>query len=1067
MVRIYKRFLGCLVIVLFLIGMSILGNVLTVFAAGIFVDEFSSANSTKASLAFASDNVREVNSSNIYFGDSTRLTRLRADSDGYVIYKAEDISYIFVNSITHTSRVKNGPQYSYSCDNQSWTEIEPFYKYNKGYVDNNNYVVYDNYFKGFPSGTIYFRILIPQDAENGVMEYDMNFGSVKIESNGASLLDGVEEDVRIFALSEDEQVMKTTEASPYTEELRLLCGLGIFEANLLNSSENLNVRVTRGEFAKMLVELSGFSNIGFEKKAQFSDVPVSDEISESIAVVTSLNYMSGMQDGSFRPHQEVSYETALRAVLKILGYEAVIVNNDIYDLSRKLDIDLDKQKDDTITVEEMGRFLFRVIKAKPAVMSDVDSYRPDSIDYMTKRWNLVRKQGQITATRYGNITTNPAPEYDEVTVGLKQYQVMSNSLQEMLGEYIYYYAIEQDTENRIIAWWTNSSQARADIETEDICKLSEDCKQLSYYLDNGKTKNLALSDVVLIKNGERLSSFTVNDILDSEQLTITDRDQDGVLDTILVWKSKEYVVQSVATSSFMLTDQISGETLEVDPEDSERINYFLNDNMATIDSISKDCVLSIYMGNEKQYVSIYINNTTSRGIVNEINMNDGEVRVDGITHPLSKQLQTKIETGAVSEMRTGDTYLLYMNYRGEIAWFRTDGAASRYAYMMRAQLESGLDESILISVLDADGTIRECKTETRISVFIGNNGKKYTSREAFEILKNNCDNVKEDLVEGIIKYRMNSSGRITAIYLPVLDSQSEDEFSLVLDNSLNDKDDAGNMVEVSKRYISYVNAAGNSADIINDKYIFNEAQLFVVPFDRELADYRTTYSFARGDYRSGQPKYHLHLFDMNSNYSVGAVVIYESEVPESNKDVMYTSLVTVQNVVKLYDEASEEVKPALEIVDRTGTANTYKINENLKQSSNNINGRRVLIEELNAGDVLQIGLNTENELIKFNVIYKNNLDWLYGASGGGTACSTYSEYYFLYGTVKINNAPYLLIEGNGYEKMLKVTSAKFTIYDIDSQSIEAASINDLYPGDKVIVRSQRTTAQDVVIIRNS
>jgi hypothetical protein len=79
--------------------------------------------------------------------------------------------------------------------------------------------------------------------------------------------------------------------------------------------------VTRGDFAKMLVNASSFrENLPVSNVSVFADVPASNPNAVYIRIAASQGWMTGFLGGQFKPDEPVTYRDGVKAVLTMLGY---------------------------------------------------------------------------------------------------------------------------------------------------------------------------------------------------------------------------------------------------------------------------------------------------------------------------------------------------------------------------------------------------------------------------------------------------------------------------------------------------------------------------------------------------------------------------------------------------------------------------------------------------------------------------------------------------------------------------------------------------------------------------
>ncbi|MEI3182868.1 MAG: S-layer homology domain-containing protein [Lachnospiraceae bacterium] len=88
------------------------------------------------------------------------------------------------------------------------------------------------------------------------------------------------------------------------------------------TSKDTNQYITRGEFARMLVNASSYkeSASATTSMAVFNDVPASNEYASYIRIATNNGWMKAYLGGQFKPDQQITLQEAARGVLALLGY---------------------------------------------------------------------------------------------------------------------------------------------------------------------------------------------------------------------------------------------------------------------------------------------------------------------------------------------------------------------------------------------------------------------------------------------------------------------------------------------------------------------------------------------------------------------------------------------------------------------------------------------------------------------------------------------------------------------------------------------------------------------------
>lgn len=137
-----------------------------------------------------------------------------------------------------------------------------------------------------------------------------------------------------------------------------------------NVSTNLNGTVTRGEFAKMLVNASSYRDYlpTSGRVAVYTDVPASSEYAPSIRIAAEKQWMVGYLGGLFKPDQPVTLQEAARGVLALLGYTNEDFTGNTADsrmalfYSLELNDELDRQANEILTRTDCINLFYNLLK---------------------------------------------------------------------------------------------------------------------------------------------------------------------------------------------------------------------------------------------------------------------------------------------------------------------------------------------------------------------------------------------------------------------------------------------------------------------------------------------------------------------------------------------------------------------------------------------------------------------------------------------------------------------------------------------------------------------------------
>ncbi|SHJ63297.1 S-layer homology domain-containing protein [Anaerocolumna jejuensis DSM 15929] len=131
-------------------------------------------------------------------------------------------------------------------------------------------------------------------------------------------------------------------------------------------------KVTREEFAKMLVQVSNYSGkvSGNASARIFTDVSPSGQYSGYIKLAVNKGLMSGYLGGKFKPRQAVTLEEAVNGAILLLGYSNTDFEGNIADakyglyLDKGLNKKLSLKRNDTLSRKDCKNLFYNLLRTK-------------------------------------------------------------------------------------------------------------------------------------------------------------------------------------------------------------------------------------------------------------------------------------------------------------------------------------------------------------------------------------------------------------------------------------------------------------------------------------------------------------------------------------------------------------------------------------------------------------------------------------------------------------------------------------------------------------------------------
>jgi len=149
---------------------------------------------------------------------------------------------------------------------------------------------------------------------------------------------------------------------------KVITEMGIMDTDKGSTNADSS-KVTRGEFAQMLVNLSSLkaSVTSASNVSLFSDVSKKYWAAGYIKTAIDQGWMSGYLNGSFKPTQGVVLQDAIYGVIKLLGYSNSDFNGNVYTgvmklyTSKKLNQNIKKTNKEVLTRSDCINLFYNVL----------------------------------------------------------------------------------------------------------------------------------------------------------------------------------------------------------------------------------------------------------------------------------------------------------------------------------------------------------------------------------------------------------------------------------------------------------------------------------------------------------------------------------------------------------------------------------------------------------------------------------------------------------------------------------------------------------------------------------
>lgn len=380
--------------------------------------------------------------------------------------------------------------------------------------------------------------------------------------------------------------------------------------------------------------------------------------------------------------------------------------------------------------------------------------------------------------------------------------------------------------------------------------------------------------------------------------------------------------------------------------------YNAEGNLVDIDYITENMVLNIYKsGTELIEIKAY-NNTVEFELSSLTEKGTEEKRYYQMSDSEGNTYETVVKFGDISDdnnIKPNNKYLFALNSDGKIASVIsrviTDGY--EYGYLYRCSFDASYEDAASMRILTETGTFATFETAKKIKD--GSTGRSITPSELLGIWK-----------QGVVRYRLNSEGKVSAVEFPDSDTEAEKGFHLSYD------DDTDKTGWSSNRYDADYFMVGTHIPVNKETRIF-----FVPNEGRE--DNPDLYSAAIGTKLadgSNYPGIKSYKYDNDDIYADVLLVPGSVELSKTSATMI------IEKISDVYDVNEETTKHMLYGMMNGGRAEVC-VAEYIDLSYTS-GKTTVPIEE---GDVIRYSTNLNDEAAYIQMVYDRSEKQLYNQAG--------------------------------------------------------------------------------------
>jgi hypothetical protein len=485
------------------------------------------------------------------------------------------------------------------------------------------------------------------------------------------------------------QFPDVSDTEVFSEAVNVLSGLGVIGGYPDGNFKPANV-VTRAEMATMLVNALGISVSG-GSDTKFSDVPKSHWASGFISYATSVGFVAGYPDGTFKPEQQVTANEALTMIVASLGYTYDSLTGTypgaFVNAARGLGILNTCRKTGTVGAErsDVACYLYDTLQNPIGTVNKDDEFVPNT--------NAIGYGGDTMLYRLG-----ARPTTDFIVDGTEDTLI---NLGDYLGAYINAYV---NKDGAIVALGEVKSEfIEGDTDTlaDDYIDFKKANEVAGYISFNNGDKDAATKDIdnaamtaaPSVKVAVKLSGKTIKEIYSAQIWTSsgTYRAGDDVQDEI---------TDDVALFGHKFAKDDNGEL--------DGSAFILEGDRAALSEIAEDDIVTIFDGSDGTINKIAVSTKTVEGKITKISTaTNPAYTIDG------KAYKKSADAPAALVLALKDEGTFFLDYAGKIFDFDATEGAKNYAIVLATGFAStSLDgDTLEARLLLADGTSKDFKAD--------------------------------------------------------------------------------------------------------------------------------------------------------------------------------------------------------------------------------------------------------------------------------------------------------------------------------------------------------------------
>lgn len=865
------------------------------------------------------------------------------------------------------------------------------------------------------------------------------------------------------------------------DQINMIEKLGIYIED--DEMDYIEDYVTREHYAQILSYFVGNDRSTgvkeFKGVSDYSDVPEGRASAYEIMLMTSKGYLSGYTDGTFHPEDAITLSEAVKTMVAVLGYDQIAKMNGGWPngyvttaTDLKLLDGITLNIGDSLTKGDLTKLLWNTLNAE-VLKFNINTESANSEDTLMNELDYYEVKGRVNAVgELALYSIEPCRE-NEIVIGDECIET-TEDYSDFIGQYVVAYYEKIDEETKVVKY-INRIENKNDIIEINANDLSRETTVNNIVWDDGKKEQeeRISNDASVIFNGRRIVDFTAEHLLpNTGKVTLVNADSKEGYETIIIKSYKDMLLNAVKRdgteitmadgSGFIVFDTEEDFVMIKDSDGEELDASSLKQSLlvsVAADKVHFETEGKMVIDDSSSVYEIILSGKTERGKISSIDKEERIMKVGDRDLKFSKALDIDslgLGTGksilayinafdemvAAKVLVVGDT-VSYLNNNYELVSFTFTDDES-YAFLIRAYIDEET-ETTGFKLFTEGGEVKTFTGNEKIKL---NGVNEKDSDNIINHLKNSAAiyKTKTELenagdftgFEQLIKYTLNSEGKISSIKTMSADEENDETVKLAMLMK------PGFEQSASTQGLHAFWGQGNIENIYSYE---NTMPVFFIPDNLENVDDYTVRIASAGGIPQNIDQ--LVAFDADE-YNILKVIVMQTQVGDTihGNQVMERSLL-VDKVETTINEDDEIVQVVKGYLMHNGSYREVQISDNVKYSDNIVFD----IAGMKRGDIFAWNEDASGNAA---VVVKG-----YSPDGSGSFINStqanvsyYSVYNCTGGTLKRFNDKYIVfevtVEKDGEPVTWDCVLRRATLRNImvvDSKSIRKGTLDDAQPAD--------------------